>query len=163
MLFNDILFNNALDNTKVTKSGLCGATVNPYKRIGDLQNVISVGSVGLFNTANLIKENPPYYKEYDINGNLGVIPSLHFLVGLRRQLSGDIEAGTSTFSPEETQFYLDFQEWQMGIIKTGDLLTALEYLDNWLIDELLGNAHPTLSRSYNENNKWYKILKRGAV
>jgi len=187
MLVNDVLFNNVLDRKKVicsntdiiTKTSsmfsqdvalknmanpaLCGGNIKSFLNIGNLQNAISVSSVGTFNTANLIKENPPYYKEYDVDGTLKVIPTFHFLVELHRQLAGAIEDGTSTFSPEETQFYLDFQEWQMGAVKTGDLLTALEYLDDWLVDELVGNSHPKLNRNYDNTHKWNKIFKRGAT
>ena len=163
MLFNDVLFNNALDKSKITSPSLCGGHMDNVLRIGDLQNAISVGTMGALGAANLIKEVEPYYREYDSNNNLIVIPSRHFLVGLRRQLAGDIDPTTSTFSPMEQQFYTEFQEWQMGAVKTGDLLIALEYLDDWLVDELAGNSHPKLNRNYDNTHKWNKIFKRGAT
>lgn len=155
---------NAVELDKITSmdGALCGATLSPIRRIGDTENTISLSTAGAFLAADMFKENSPYYKEYN-DGVLEVIPTWHFLIELRRQLSGDIEEGTSTFSPKEKKFFEDFQLWQLGTIYNGEYLTALEYLDDWIIDELTGAIHPTLQRDYGDNHKWNKIFEREEI
>ena len=86
--------------------------------------------------------------------------NLHFLLELRRQLSGVIADGTSTFSSSEIQFYLDYQEFTAGVVKRGNVLIAVKELDNWLLKELAGEAHPMLERDYSTTHKWRKTLTR---
>ena len=151
-----------LDKVTSMDGALCGATLNPIKRIGDIQNTVSLSTAGMYLSADRFKESSPYYREYDVDGNLEILITVHFLLELRRQLAGDIEDGTSTFSPKEKKFYEDFQLWQLGdTTYLGIELAALEALDNWLVDELVGNPHPTLDRTYNEvTHPWRKTLER---
>ena len=160
MTLTDALFNDGIALESITSRSLCGGTLSPIIRYGDVQNKISIGTASAHIAKNYFKESSPYYREYDAEGNLEVIPTWHFLVELRRQLSGCGAEGTSTFSPEEKVFYEEFQEWQMGVTKYGELLIALEYLDDWLVDEITGTAHPELNRDYSESHPWYKILER---
>ena len=144
----------------VTVSGaLYGGTLDPVSRVGDLENKISIGTAGAFLARDLFKESTPYYKEYDDTG-LVIYITYHFLRELRRQLSGDIVDGTSTFSHEEASFYNEYQEWADGVVKAGELLQAIETLDAWLIDELQGNAHHILNRDYSVTHPWRKTLTR---
>ena len=138
---------------------LYGGTLNPISRIGDLENTISIGTAGAFLARDLFKESAPYYKEYDDNG-LTVFITYHFLRELRRQLSGDIVDGTSTFSPEEIRFYNEYQEYSNGVTKSGELLLAFEALDTWLVDELMGVGHTTVNRGYSISHPWRKTLER---
>ena len=138
---------------------LYGATLDPIKRIGDLENVVSISTAGVFLARDLFKESVPYYREYN-DGVLEIYITYHFLRELRRQLSGDIEIDTSTFSPEEDTFYLEYQEYTEGITKYGELLLALDTLDKWLVDELQGITHPTLERDYSATHKWNKTAVR---
>ena len=241
MNIRDVLFNDAMDLSKVTKSGLCGATLNPLKKIGDLQNGISIGSASAYLSSDRFKESFPYsisntsYSELDpyLNPDFGIIilqhlmyeypetdftPSeeqfyrdyreyqlgayktgdlltalellnewlvtqvleephseerptyttryadtyinLHFLLELRRQLAGEIEEGTSTFSKAEEQFYIDYQEYTAGVEKIGTTLTAVRELDQWLMKEINGIPHEVLNRDYSTTHKWRKTLTR---
>ena len=138
---------------------LYGGTLNPVSRIGDLENTISIGTAGAFLARDLFKESIPYYKEYNDTG-LVIYITYHFLRELRRQLSGNIVDGTSTLSPEETTFYNEYQEYQDGVIKQGELLLACISLDTWLVDEVQGKAHPILDRDYSITHPWSKTLVR---
>ena len=133
---------------------LNGATLKPVSRYGDLQNKISIGSAAVFLSKDRFKENNPYSKVYDTEGSLTIYMNLHFLAEARRQLAGNEEAGTSTFSPEELKFWNEFLEYQNDILKYGELVIALEAFDDWLIDELMGTSHPELDRDYATTHKW---------
>jgi len=134
---------------------LFGATVDPVKYQGDLENTISLGTAAAYKARDLFRESEPYYKQYDENGTLIIYPTYHFLRELRRQLSGEA-TDTGAFSPAEITFYKEFIEYQEGVSKTGTLLLALETLDNWLVDEIQENIHPELDRDYTSDHKWSK-------
>lgn len=135
---------------------LYGATLKPKSRYGDVQNKISLGSAAAFLAKDRFKENNPFSRQYDDLGNLSIYINLHFITEVRRQLSGTEEAGTSTFSPEELTFWNEFIEYQNDVVKTGELLQALEALDDWLVDEVMGVAHGDLNRDFATTHKWRK-------
>lgn len=141
------------------RGALCGGTLNPIKRIGDVKNKISLASAGVYISKGAFKEDNPYYREYQ-NGILVALPSYHFLTELRRQLSGEVLPEDSMFSPEEVIFYTEYAEWTEGISKEGELLIALEALDQWIEDELMGIVHPILNRDYESTHKWSKLDER---
>lgn len=141
------------------KGSLCGGGINHIKFIGDVENKVSIGSTGVFNSRDLFKDSVPYYKNDELS-SLEVIPSYHFIRELRRQLSGDIAPGTSNFSPVEEVFYTDYNEYVDGIVKDGETLVAVMALDKWLVDELTGTLHPALDRSYTDTHPWMKLGER---
>jgi len=144
----------------MTVSGaLNGGTLKPVSRYGDLENKISIATAAAFLAKDLFKESNPHYVAYEVD-ELSVHMTYHFIRELRRQLSGDAEVGTSTFSPEELTFYEEYQDWTLGGVKAGSLLVALEALDTWLVDELVGNTHPELDRDYDITHPWRKTLER---
>ena len=142
----------------VTGGALEGGTLKDKARVGDTENAISLGTAAAFIARDVFKESVPFYREYGVDG-VSILPTFHFLRGLRRQLSGDIEFGTSTFSPEEDTFYQLFQDWSLGTIVDGELLIAVEALDQWLVDEVTETAHPEFMRDYLEGHKWYKVIE----
>ena len=95
---------------------------------------------------------PTYTSKFE-----AVYINYHFLTGLRRQMSGDIAAGTSTFSPEETTFYNEYVEYSNGVVKEGRVLTAVEALDAWIIRELIEAQQPSLERDFKDSHSWYKL------
>lgn len=183
MTLSDLLFNEDIDQTSLIdecapkstsfvkiggtspnledishNTGLCGSNISSINRVGDLNNGFSLGSTSSYIARSLFKEDIPYYKSYDIDGNLVIIPTRHFLLELRRQLSGEI--AISRFSPEEETFYMDYNEWIDGAEKVGEYLLALQALDQWITDEVMGVSHPQLDREYTATHKWYKMLNR---
>lgn len=138
------------------KGALYGDTVKPISRFGDVQNAISIGTASAFVARDIFKESTPYYKEYDEDGILTIFITFHFLRGLRRQLSGDIVEGTSTFSPEEAMFYWQYQEWVYGSEDWPELEQAFATLDAWLVDEIMGVAHLSVNRDYSLTHPWRK-------
>lgn len=160
----DALFNGGIDSTSISsnKGGSCGGSLNPLKRIGDLENKISIGTAGAYLARSLVRESVPYYREYNDNG-LVIYITYHFLTELRRQLSGTISEGSSNLSHEEEAFYSEYRDWSEGADKVGELLLAVQTLDEWIIDELTGIAHPELNRDYTVNHKWRKTESREVV
>lgn len=143
----------------VATGALNGATLKPILRYGDLENKVSIGTAAVFLSKDRFKENNPYSKEYDVEGNLRIHINLHFIAEVRRQLAGNEEPGTSTFSPEELTLWNEYQEAYEGVPKYGEVLAAIEALDRWLIDELVGISHDDLNRSY-DGHKWDKTEER---
>ena len=141
-------------------SYLDGSTLKPKLRYGDLQNRISLGTAGVFLSKDRFKVSNPYSKEYDQDGNLTIYLNLHFLKEMRRQLSGEWTEGTSTFSSAEKTFFEDYQEYQLGVSKLGDTLFAVNALDDWLLEEIMGTTHNTLDRTYTVDHKWRNTEKR---
>ncbi len=140
---------------------LDGATLKPLLRYGDLENKISIGTAGAFLARDLFKESTPYYREYAEDGTLIPRPTYHFLRELRRQLSGDAEEGTSTYSPKEILFFNKYiAHVNETEVFTGEDLLALQELDKWIIDELTNTPHEQINREYSPTHKWAKILKR---
>lgn len=143
-----------------TKGALYGDTIKPISRFGDVQNAISLGTAGAFVARDFFKESMPYDREYDEEGILTIFITFHFLRGIRRQLSGDIAEGTSTFSPEETLFYNQYQAWVDGAVNEPELDQAFETLDTWLVDEIMGVDHLRVNRDYTANHPWRKTEER---
>ena len=141
------------------KGSLCGGGVNHIKFIGDVENKVSIGSTGVFNSRDLFKDSLPYYKNDELTA-LEVIPSYHFIRELRRQLSGIIETGTSGFGPIEEVFYKDYIEHVDGDTKYDETLIAVLALDKWLVDEVTGTLHPAIDREYTDTHPWMKLGER---
>lgn len=140
-------------------TSLDGGSLTTIRRKGDIANVMSIGTAGVFLARDLFKESVPYYREYN-DGVLEIYITYHFLREIRRQLSGDIEEGTSTFSREEIAFWNEYQEFSEDVVKTGELLLALQTLDQWFIDEIQVIKHPRLERSYSDTHPWRKTEVR---
>jgi hypothetical protein len=157
MTFLDATLNNGIDLTRITKRGLCGGTLAPVLREGDLENRISIGTAGVYLAKDFTKDSSPYTRG-TIEGVLTVYPSYHFLIELRRHLSGDVLI--PNFSPAEELFYSQYQGYTEGVLYIGELLVALDALDKWLTDEVSGVAHPELTRSFSTTHKWYKLETR---
>ena len=136
---------------------LLGANVYANNRYGDLQNKISTGTAAVAAAKNVFKENLPYSREYDENGNLKIHMNLHFLKEARRQLAGNIADGTSTFSVYESKFWNDFIDYQNDGVKTGETLLAVQALGQWFKDEIMDVPHEDLNRNYGRTHKWRKM------
>ena len=140
------------------RGALYGGNVKSVSRVGDLGNKISIGSAAVFLAKDSFKESVPYSQQYDANGDLTVYINLHFIAEVRRQLSGDEAAGTSTFSPAEKFFWDEYIIWVDGTEKFGEMLIALTALDKWLVDEVRLLDHNDLNRDYEDSHKWNKTF-----
>ena len=139
-----------------TNGALFGANIFSDSRFGDLQNKISIGTAAVAAAKNVFKENMPYSREYDENGNLQIYINLHFLKEACRQLTGNIADGTSTFSIYESKFWNDYIEYQNDTPKSGETLLAIQALDQWFSDKIMGLPHNDLNRTYGLTHKWRK-------
>ena len=160
MLLKDLLFSPDVEqDTLLSCAGsLYGANISSISRKGDLSNRISLGSASVFVAKELTKESLPYYRERTDGVVTSILPQYHFLSELRKQLSGEVTV--SEFSVEEETFYTEYQEYTEGVVKTDELLLAIEALDKWLVDEVTGVAHPELIRDYGSTHQWVKLEER---
>lgn len=139
------------------RGALKGGSLKNLSRYGDKQNRLSIGTASVFISKGAFREGSPYYKQY-VGDVVEIIPTYHFLLELRRQLTGEVV--DSRFSDVEELFYTEYKEWNDGVVKEGLVLQAIETLDTWLIDELMGNVHPQLNRDYGSTHKWNKLEER---
>ena len=136
---------------------LFGGTTKPLNRYGDLENKISIGTAATYVAKKFFKEHSPYYREFTEEGALSILPTYHFIIEVRRHLSGEIQNGSSDFSPEEDKFYYkEYVPWVDGTTKYGEILLAVKALDKWLTDEVLLEEHPELNRNYEDWHPWVK-------
>jgi len=144
-----------------TKGSLDGATVKPISRLGDLSNKVSLGTAAVFISKSSFDEHIPYSREYDnTTGLLTIYMNYHFIKEVRRQLSVDVPAEESKFSPEEEVLYTEYAGWTDLGAGAGEHLLAFTALDKWLVDEVMDELHPVLDRTYDKTHKWRKTDER---
>ena len=148
MNIRDVLFNEAMPLEKVTKKGMCGGTFNPTQRIGDLQNTISVSSASAFISKDYLKSSHPYSVSNTSYSELDPYLNTSFGDKLLQHLMHDYHF-TADFTPAEERFYHEYREYQLGVTKTDDLLTALVTLDEWLNTEVFNGVHSEIRPTYN--------------
>jgi len=127
--------------------------------LADLCNGISTGTNSVYVSKGIFDEHRPYSLENneDHTGHI-VVFHYHFLKELRRQLSVEIEF--SQFSPVEQFLYDNYVAYATSEEYNVNIQDALDALDYWLIEELQGHSHPTVTRSYDDSHKWWKIKTR---
>ena len=162
MTLRDLLFDTDVDQTSIVINDTgahCGGTTKQVKYIGDVENKISIGTAGIYAAKDIFKDSSPYYREYS-DGVLIVLISYHFLVEVRRQMSGDVLLEDSKFSPAEELFYSEYIKYINGDVKEGEVLLAVDALDKWFVDEIQVIPHPELNRTYSSTHKWMKLQER---
>jgi len=135
-----------------TKPSLNGGSLNAIRRVGDLQNIDSIGSRATYSSKGFLREHAPYVVVND--GSVYI--NKHFLCEARRQLSGVIEPSSSQFSPYEESFFSTYVDWTAGAVATDITLIALIAFDFWLVEEIQEHTHPTADRDFTTTHKWRK-------
>ena len=126
----------------------------------NLCNGTSPSTTGVYITKTLFDEHFPYVEELseDINGKI-IIFNYHFIKEARRQFSIDVIY--SQFSAGEQDFYNRYIEYVNGnAVYSLATKAVFDEFDFWLVEEILGNVHPTLTREYSAVHKWKKIATR---
>lgn len=124
----------------------------------DLANKVSTTTSGAYIAKSLFGTHTPYiWQSVDDMEDKIVVFHFHFIVEMRRQLSGDIVS--SKFSTDEQYLYDEYSAYIMEEAYDTALDPILIALDFWIVQEIRGLTHPEIERDFNEKHSWKQLLQ----
>jgi len=121
---------------------------HPYnEQILDLQNKTSGNTAAIFMGKSGTKEHVPFVVEAGVTKL-----NFHYIKEVRHLLSEEVT--TNAFSHSEQMEYDKFLNYMDNGVETLEALL----LEQWLLDEIQGITHPTITREYKKGVHPWRIL-----
>jgi hypothetical protein len=115
--------------------GLDGASLKYFSHYGTTTSGVVLGTASTYSAKTLLAKHIPFTIHTDLLGDRIITLNFHFVVEVRRQLSGEVIS--SEFSASEEAFYSMYNTWvDGGLVEDTDTLLAVTALDLWLVEEL---------------------------
>jgi len=159
MRIADVLFNSGVDKAALASNAgsLCGATLDPLKRVGDLNNRISLGTAGAFLAKSITRESSPFAKVYVEFSELDPYLNPAFGEKVLYNLLFATEYVMYEFTYGEMAFWEEFKRYNAGESKSGDLLTAIITVNEWISNQVLEIPHSSIRPTYSSKFMYYHI------